>query len=63
MRDGVSKGEQLPGRFEFNHVIHYSHSKLSKSNKMAIIFEISDILPYTNVDMKDYVRYDYTNEM
>ena len=39
--------------FEFNHVIHHPYSKLSKSNKWAIIFDIFDILPYTNLDMKD----------
>jgi hypothetical protein len=39
--------------FEFNHVIHHLYSKLSKSNKWAIIFDIFDILPYTNLDMKD----------
>ena len=41
------------GRFEFNHVIHHPYSKLSKSTKWAIIFDIFDILPYTNLDMKD----------
>jgi len=44
--------------FEFNHTIHHPHSKLVKFNKRAIIFDISDILPYKNVD-----RTDYTNEM